>query len=432
MEPIKTKTSSSPTARYFVITTMMLAAITIPLHNLVNSWALLVFFTVAFFVSAYAGGLKKLLRQRYWILTIIFFIWLGATWFWDTTGGFSMKYLESYSIFVFLPFILAIMPRLSPKELMMVCTAFVGSIIVVCAICLVRSYIEYRHTGNTLLFFYHYLGYQMGLNAIYLSNYCIACITWVLYYKFIYAGPKPFKLSMILTIIICFYFFLMVFLLSSKMSTVILIAMLLFLTLYIGYRKKVFYKSLLVIAIIGTAAALLANNLYYFHWRIEVTKLKEYSGPGDNQNGLAARIFIWHSALNLIKEKPVLGYGLKGAEDELIKQYQSRRFEIGIPDKYNSHNQYMETTLKSGIIGLALMLAIFIIPLLEGIRQKKLLLVLMVIHFMIVSLVEGTLEMQQEIIFYCFFIFAFYYYYRDARFAIEKGEKPEQGTPNSK
>lgn len=420
-----------PAARNLVIITMMLAAITIPLHNLINSWALLVFFTVTFFVSAFAGGLKNLTRQKYWILTAGFFIWLGATWFWDTTGGFSIKYLESYGIFLFLPFVLAVMPRLSPKELMLVCAAFVCSIVVVCAICVVKSYIQYRQTGNTLLFYYHYLGYQMGLNAIYLSNYCIASITWVLYYKFLYGGPKPFKLSLILTILICLYFFLMVFLLSSKMSTVILIAMLLFLSLYIGYRKKVFYRSLLVIAIIGTAAGLLANNLYYFHWRIAVTKLKEYSGPDDNQNGLAARIFIWHSALHLIQQRPVLGYGLKGAENELIKQYESKRFEIGIPDKYNSHNQYMETTLKSGIIGLALMLTIFIIPLWEGIRQKKLLLILMVIHFMIVSMVEGTLEMQQEIIFYCFFIFVFYYYYRDARRAMEKGEKPTLGTENS-
>src|SRR5690349_490702 len=134
MGPTKTKTSNASSARRLVILTMMLAAITIPLHNLINSWALLVFFAVAFFASAFTGGLKRLLLQKYWILTSIFFIWLGATFFWDTTGGFSIKYLESYSIFLFLPFVLAVMPRLSPKELMIVCAAFIGSILVVCAI----------------------------------------------------------------------------------------------------------------------------------------------------------------------------------------------------------------------------------------------------------------------------------------------------------
>src|SRR5258708_38257999 len=207
MELTKTKTPSASTARYLVIITMMLAAITIPLHNLINSWALLTFFTVAFFTSAFTGGLKKAGKQKYWILSAAFYIWLGATWFWDSSGGFSIKYIESYGIILFLPFVLAVMPRLSAKELMMVCAAFVCSILVVCAICLVKSYLEYRETGKTIVFFYHYLGYQMGLNAIYLSNYCIACITWLLYYRFLYAGPKPFKLSLFAMMAICLYLF---------------------------------------------------------------------------------------------------------------------------------------------------------------------------------------------------------------------------------
>src|SRR5882724_10019624 len=198
-----------PTPRYLVIITMMLAVITIPLHNLVNSWALLIFFTVAFFTSAFTGGLKKAAQQRYWMLSAAFYLWLAATWFWDSSGGFSIKYIESYGILLFLPFVLAVMPRLSAKELMMICAAFVGSIIVVCTICLVKSYLEYRETGKTIVFYYHYLGYQMGLNAIYLSNYCIACITWLLYYRFLYGGPKPFKLSLFATIAICLFLFLM-------------------------------------------------------------------------------------------------------------------------------------------------------------------------------------------------------------------------------
>src|SRR6266700_4145961 len=190
MEPIKKDPSPESDNHLLLKITLILAVITIPLNNKINSWALLIFVTTAFFTGIFTGGLKKLLTNRYWIIPVLFFFWQAATWFWDTTGGFSIKDIEGYGIFLCLPVILTILPRLSAREVIMTCGAFIASIIIVCLICLVKSFFEYRQTGDTRVFFYHYLGYQMGLNAIYLSNYSIACITWVLYYQFLYTGKK--------------------------------------------------------------------------------------------------------------------------------------------------------------------------------------------------------------------------------------------------
>jgi O-antigen ligase len=385
--------------------------VTIPLENNYNSWAMVAFCILAFLQAPLRDSLKKVTQHRYWILSVLFFSWLCATWLWDTGGGFTIKYIESYSIFLFLPFVMTALPRLPAKNVILACYAFIAIIVIVCTTCFIKSYLEYRVTGDSRVFYYHYLGYQMGLNAVYLSNYCIASIIWLLFYRFVYQGPQPVKLSLTLTTLISIYLSVAIFFLSSKLSYALFVVMIVFMTIYIGYIKKMLYKSLLIIVIAGAAVALLTENLYYLRWRLSELEFKKYEGPQDNQNGLAVRMVTWQSAAELIKDRPVLGYGLKGAGDELVKKYREKDFQIGIPERFNSHNQYMETALRSGLIGLVVLLLLLYFPLRTGIREKKLLLVLIVLHFMLVSMVEGILEYQQELVFYWFFILLFYYHY---------------------
>jgi O-antigen ligase len=203
----------------------------------------------------------------------------------------------------------------------------------------------------------------------------------------------------------------MMFLLSSKLSLALVLVLILFMAFYIGYRNKILFRTFILLAFTIILSAVLARNLDYLNWRISGLKFKEYTGPDDNQNGFALRLTTWQSAIELISEKPILGYGLKGANDALVEKYEEKNFTMGIPERYNSHNQFLETTLKSGIIGLVLLLLLIGVPLVSSIRKQQFLLTIMILHFVLVSMVEGTMEIQQELIFYWFFIFLFYYHY---------------------
>lgn len=139
-------------------------------------------------------------------------------------------------------------------------------------------------------------------------------------------------------------------------------------------------------------------------------ELKMYSGSADDQNGLAARLLIWASALELIKKKPVIGYGLVQSKEELIKKYQEKGFQIGVKERYNVHNQYLESMLSAGIVGLLLFVGLLFYPLRAACKERKLLLLLVVLHYMLQSLVESTLTVQQELIFFWFFIWLFYFH----------------------
>ena len=197
------------------------------------------------------------------------------------------------------------------------------------------------------------------------------------------------------------------------MSIALLMLMLLFMALYIGYQRKVLGRAIAALAVLGALALLFANNLHYLNWRINSLEIKQYSGPQDDNNGFALRTVTWTSAVELIADRPLLGYGLRGANDALVEKYREKDFQRGIPERYNSHNQFLETWLESGAVGLLLLLSLLGIVFIASLRRRSFLLSLAVVHFVLVSMVEGTLEIQQQFTFYLLFIFLFYYHYFD-------------------
>lgn len=88
------------------------------------------------------------------------------------------------------------------------------------------------------------------------------------------------------------------------------------------------------------------------------------------------RIAFWHSAVELIEKKPILGYGISNAQvafDQVNMKYTTLEYR-----KYwtkqgiwfiDTHNQYIQTTLEFGVVGLLLLLLIYFAPI--GIVESK-------------------------------------------------------------
>jgi O-antigen ligase len=88
------------------------------------------------------------------------------------------------------------------------------------------------------------------------------------------------------------------------------------------------------------------------------------------------RLFLWESAWNVIKEKPVLGYGISGAQAAFKvertknqdKDYEN--YAAGHP-LIDSHNQYLQTCMEFGLSGLMLLLFIYISPVFISDKRRK-------------------------------------------------------------
>jgi O-antigen ligase len=394
--------------RKILFAALIAAVATIPMKNQWNSIATILFVAACFFQQPLHVSFQKLRQSRFWMIPVIYFVWLAFAHFWDSSGGYRLRDIERYLILFFIPPAMAIAPDDIKTFINKSCVVFITVTVAVCVISLVKSYQEYQVSQDYRVFYYQYLAEQTGLNAIFLSNYCLASIAWLLYYGFIGRKHAPWMYVLICTTIA--FLLTMIFLLSSKLLIFLTLVMMVVFVLLLGYVKGFLLRSVIVIVLIIVTGLVAVSNLSYLKWRITSTELKMYQGEADNQNGVAIRLYMWKAVSGLIMERPVLGHGIKGGRLETLEKYKQDGFEMGVQGDYHAHNQYLESWLMAGIPGLVLLLSMMFTALWKAIRTKGFLLLLMVIHFMAQSVFESTFEVQHELVFYIFFIFLFYYH----------------------
>lgn len=382
---------------------------TIPLSNQWNSIAIIVFAGVCVLGQPLAETTGRLKQSKFWVLPVLIYLWLAASFLWDSSGGYSIKDLERYSILLFIPPVMAGVKQIPVKHIWHACFAFVAITAVVCLICLVRSYNEYQVTQDSRVFYYHYLSEQMQLNAIFLSNYCLASIVWVMYYSFVEKTGKS-ALQIILLSLTAAFLFGMILMLSSKLIIALTMIIVIAFLLVVGYTRGFLLRSLLIAALIIAAGFFAVKNFSYLNYRINVTEIKTYAGEQDDQNGVAIRLFMWKTALGHIAEKPWLGYGIRGAKHTTLDKYAKTGFDIGVRGNYHSHNQYLESALMGGIPGGILFILFLVFAFRHAFAARNFLLLLLLCHFAVQSVFESTFEVQHEQVFYIFFIFLFYYH----------------------
>lgn len=122
----------------------------------------------------------------------------------------------------------------------------------------------------------------------------------------------------------------------------------------------------------------------------------------DFQNSQNPRLYIWSETIEMIKEKPILGYGISDGRSTLVDKLfenESLNTEFLIPwfidfpnyDKYSlhAHNIFLESTIEFGIIGLILISCILFLPIILTKRKQQLLLFLFILIFTLQGLTES-------------------------------------------
>jgi O-antigen ligase len=399
--------------RKILFAALIAAVATIPMKNQWNSIATILFVAACFFQQPFHVSVQRLKQSRFWIIPVMYFVWLAFSHFWDSSGGYRLRDIERYLILFFVPPAMAIAPDDLKKFINKACIVFIVVTVAVCLLSLVRSYQEYQVTHDYRVFYYQYLAEQTGLNAIFLSNYCLASIAWLLYFGFIRQTGDGRRLGFWWYAEICFaiaFLLFMIFLLSSKLLIFLTLLVMIIFILFLGYVKGFLIRSIIITSLIIVAGTIAVSKMSYLKWRIDSTELKMYQGEEDNQNGVAIRLYMWKAVSGLIMERPVFGHGIRGGRLETLAKYERDGFGMGVQNDYHAHNQYLESWLMAGIPGLILLLSMMFTALWKAIKSKGFLLLLIVFHFMAQSVFESTFEVQHELVFYIFFIFLFYYH----------------------
>lgn len=136
-----------------------------------------------------------------------------------------------------------------------------------------------------------------------------------------------------------------------------------------------------------------------------------------------ARRFIWKTALHVIKEKPILGYGVsdgrKAYVDYSITDYEFCNyyywgFAESRPDEdlyvHHPHNMLLNSMLEFGIVGLILFLSMFLFPFFTLKSECRAYVLLFCFTFGMQAMMESPGQHLPPIMF-CWFIYLFILYY---------------------
>ena len=95
------------------------------------------------------------------------------------------------------------------------------------------------------------------------------------------------------------------------------------------------------------------------------------------------RLFLWESAIPVIKEKPIFGHGISNAQelfDIARTKYETEDYRLTwLNSKHlDCHNQYLQTTMEFGIFGLLILLFLYIYPIFIVEKERRLFAILLI------------------------------------------------------
>lgn len=120
-------------------------------------------------------------------------------------------------------------------------------------------------------------------------------------------------------------------------------------------------------------------------------------------NGSSVRLIMWTISTQVLTEHP-LGVGTANVDDYLyakltkLKQYKLAK------KYYNPHNQYLQSGIEIGMIGLAVLLLLLIKATNLAWKQRNYLLLFIVVNLAFNMLFESMLQRQSGIVFYTFWM----------------------------
>ncbi len=297
------------------------------------------------------------------------------------------------------------------KQIHFVFISFVAGILTSSIYCLLVSYIEYSQGGvGTEVFRYvglmnvvlspgsfgNYLSFSMLLVLLYLLG----------EYKF---AKKPTLIQWILAFLLFSFFLVMTLLLQSKAS---LLAVIMIIGLVIAYKITMLFSWKIMFV-----GVILFGSFFYFtglHISILGERFEAMNQNFENfdkksQSSSTLRYAALEGSYYLAYNNPFMGVGTGAVKRKLTEYYAKNGYDGALLHKTDTHNQFLRSFAKNGILGLLLVTITFLLPLILAIKTKSFLLFVFGMLEIVMGMTGDIFDSQPGIVFYtftiCFLIF---------------------------
>jgi O-antigen ligase len=254
---------------------------------------------------------------------------------------------------------------------------------------------DYPYTNY---FFSSHLSYFMhyGYFSMYVNIAIILLLEHIREFKNILSKNK-----LILYFSLIFFLSIFVLMLYSKAGIISMFLIFIAFGIHMAYiYKKAKYLAYMLLSM-SLLFYLLYNYIPHTNERIKgmLDGFEESNLDPNSTESTQSRIFAWKAATELIKAQPIFGYGSGDSNDVLLKKYAERGYNGVLENELNAHNQFFQTHLSIGILGVILMLVFFIYLLIVALKLKSFPVFIFSIIGFLVLLFESYFETQAGIFF---------------------------------
>ena len=370
---------------------------------------------------------KALAKNRIVIAMSILYFSIFLGFLYDIEPKGVLNDLEKKLSFLILPVAVCLI-KINKQDLRKILALFFFSGFFFTSIAFCISLYNLLNTGDFNSITNHNFSGSIKFHATYLSMYLLFSMSYpILYLRYMNSLVKK-KIVLFLWGSIIVY----IILLSVRVIWLLLLVILITQVIKV-FRKN---KTYLVLSIFGmlffSAAIIYTVTPLKERFKEVINYNDEYNVSGvwkynvkEVWGGRGMRLLIWQSCTDLIKEKPISGYG---SSSEVQKQLNNVYLQKNIGPllflmnnrgkKFNPHNQYFEEVLKFGVLMGAVFLFILLFFKVAFYKNKQEAGIIFLIIIIVVSLTETILELNKGIVFFSFFFAVLYSYletYKDQK-----------------
>ncbi|RLD63911.1 MAG: hypothetical protein DRI84_09175, partial [Bacteroidetes bacterium] len=301
--------------------------------------------------------------------------------------------LEVKFSFLILPIIFGLQKNNSKIDFIIILRLFSVASIISLLVLMGINGLKYFETGNMLF----YNEYSYLLHPSYLSMYLSFNI---LIAVFLLSQKKGNTYCLVFSIVLSLINIYIAESKAGQLTTLILVVFIAFKLIPAKFRKFALIFSIILVLIFGY----LAKDGKRFSFFVDA--IEHYSdivgNPEEVTESTAMRILAWSASYQVISENPIFGVGNGDIKDELSVVYAERKFIKPLEMHMNSHNQYLETGVGQGLLGLSILLLLLFLPL-YLIKEYPIITQGFILIVALNILVESMFNTQAGVIFIVFF-----------------------------
>lgn len=260
----------------------------------------------------------------------------------------------------------------------------------------------YAQNDKDAFYFENFIPYNYVYYSYYLS-FTVLCLIYELWN----AKVKPFWRFTSL-ILLPAYTIAILTIVSSKMGILsFLVGYIVLLVFHIKSFKLVIAG---LISILLISVLLISTNMTTLERfvnlkeKVEILEKDKYAFD-EPFTGLTLRLTFWRLAVKHMVEDDVyvFGTGTGDAQDYLNNIYALHNLDAGGYKDFNPHNQWIQTFLQLGLVGVFLLVVIFVLSGIRAIKNNSFILLLFLIITFCFMLSESILEVNKGIVFFSLF-----------------------------